>query len=281
MDETPLSAPRFCANCGTSIPATSNYCPSCGVQVAKGQRVSSPVPSVDQLAVTVKEPGVAPPAATMTASPSQSTSPARFWLFGVPIALAAIGLLAWAVLSGLPFGGRNDNVGKPSRQLPVVQEGEAATATLPAIDDSVAATTTRRDAAPSASPVRSRKPAKVAAAPAPVILDDRTEVPVRSASTPPPREEPVRTRPRAEEISEARATDRVDTFVRTNNRYDRPDECYRTRSLGYENRGYLIEVVTQPCDDDSSASRSLGRWRIDSVSEEIFRQNSAGRFVRP
>ncbi|HXI11708.1 MAG TPA: zinc ribbon domain-containing protein [Thermoanaerobaculia bacterium] len=301
--------PRFCANCGTAIPDTSNYCPSCGIQVARGQRVTAHNLTQDQSAVTVREAGILPPPAPArptipippppapaplatavpppppsSPSPDRPTSAARFWLFGVPLALAALGLLAWAVLSGLPFGGRDKPIGKQARQLPVVNEGEAATATVAEIDSESEPVRQRQ---PPASDVIRSKP-RPKQRPVATTSNEQMTVAVPSAT---PTRSPERnvpdpapsepTRAKRDEITEARATDLVDTFVRSNNGYDRAGDCYRTRSVGYENRGFTIEVVTQPCEDDSSPSRILGRWRVDSVTEEIFRQNRSGRFVRP
>lgn len=70
---------------------------------------------------------------------------------------------------------------------------------------------------------------------------------------------------------------RLTSFVISNNIYDVPKECVDVRSNGYKNVGYTLNVV----DLCGPEPRSLGRWRVDAVTREVFRQSGDGRFVRP
>ena len=40
MTGSQATTPRYCANCGTPIPPESNFCPSCGREVVRAQRVA-------------------------------------------------------------------------------------------------------------------------------------------------------------------------------------------------------------------------------------------------
>ena len=70
---------------------------------------------------------------------------------------------------------------------------------------------------------------------------------------------------------------RVKSFVLSNKSYDVPTDCVDVRSQGYRNVGYTINVL----DLCGPQPRSLGHWRVDAVTREVFRQNGSGRFVRP
>ena len=98
---------RFCAACGTGVPAGAQFCPQCGTKVMAP--VTPPVlppPPVDAPASRRRSAGYGP----------------MVW---VPIALIGIALLGWAVLAGLPFRGPRSP--RPQK-LEVVQEAPAPTA---------------------------------------------------------------------------------------------------------------------------------------------------------
>ena len=71
--------------------------------------------------------------------------------------------------------------------------------------------------------------------------------------------------------------ERVKSLVISSKFYDIPADCIDVRSQGYRNVGYTLNVVDL-CGPDP---RSIGHWRVDAVTGEVFRQNGEGRFVRP
>jgi hypothetical protein len=64
-------------------------------------------------------------------------------------------------------------------------------------------------------------------------------------------------------------------YLNSNNTYDVSSSCLGVRNLGYRNVGYTLEVV------DRCAGGTLGKWRVDSKTRELFRQQPDGRFLRP
>jgi hypothetical protein len=86
----------FCSKCGTALPAGAQFCPRCGAPSA----APSPQPPVSHEA--------------------PATSSRNVYLVWVPIAVVALGLLAWAVLSGMPFG-REPRQPK-QREMEVIEE---------------------------------------------------------------------------------------------------------------------------------------------------------------
>ena len=88
---------------------------------------------------------------------------------------------------------------------------------------------------------------------------------------------PVQQPARAAQISEEDAVTRVKSFVLSNKSYDVPTDCVDVRSDGYKNVGYTINVL----DLCGPQPRSLGHWRVDALTREVFRQNGNGKFVRP
>ena len=64
-------------------------------------------------------------------------------------------------------------------------------------------------------------------------------------------------------------------YVAARDQYGISSECVEVTPVEFRNRGYTVSVGDR-CD-----GKSLGRWRIDSQTREIFRQQSDGRFLRP
>lgn len=83
------------------------------------------------------------------------------------------------------------------------------------------------------------------------------------------------------QLSEGGAIDRLRGFLAGNNPYGVPSSCLDIRSLGFSNRGYTLLVVQSSCDASSEPPHPLGRWRVDTLTREVFRQHSNGRFLRP
>lgn len=165
----------------------------------------------------------------------------RLWLW-VPIALLLLAGVVWLLLANLPFGGSR------SSAPPARVEREAA----PRAHETgtIVDVTEPRATAPS----RQRPPASAPAA--------RPRV---AAS-------------RSEDLSESEAIAHVASFIRSRDYYHTPADCIDVNSRGFRNRGYTLEVFDSCAD---GGARSLGQWRIDTKTREIFRQRDDGRFLRP
>src|SRR5687768_6024886 len=86
----------FCWKCGTALPADAGFCLKCG-------------------------------------APARKPRPKTSVVMWIPIAIIALGLLAWAVLSGLPFGGEPDRAPRVEKKVEVVEESPPpVTTTRPA-----------------------------------------------------------------------------------------------------------------------------------------------------
>lgn len=101
-----MTETRFCSKCGTPLPVGAQFCSSCGAPAA-----APPPPS-------------APPAVSQSAPAAVPRNPYFIW---VPVAMVALALLAWAVLSGMPFS-REPRQPKV-REMEVVEERSAASTT--------------------------------------------------------------------------------------------------------------------------------------------------------
>ena len=182
----------------------------------------------------------------------------------VLIAIAALGLLAWAVLSGLPFGGREPQMRRVETPAPsTIGEGSGASTTVSQIGEPAPITTTV-----AAPPPTIPRPTTIAPKPLPAPKP-RIETP----QPPVVRDEP--SPQSAAEISDAEATQILSRHLAATNTYDVASSCLGIRNLGYKNVGYTLEVV------DRCAGGTLGRWRVDSKTRELFRQQSDGRYLRP
>jgi hypothetical protein len=177
----------------------------------------------------------------------------------IPIGILAIGLIFWAVLAGMPFGNRQEQVRTLSGVDTSNTIGESAqtTDTVAQIGGTVTTTTQ-----PPLPVVQTAAPP-----PPPIIIQTQTQPPApppMASSSPPPME-----------ISEDDAVSKLHDYLATNN----PDtaSCLDIRSAGYRNHGYTLDAH----DTCQSPPTSLGRWRVDAVNGEIYRQNDSGRFVRP
>lgn len=175
------------------------------------------------------------------------------WILAIPIAILAMGLILWAVLAGMPFGTPDTNI-KGSRS--------AATDTASSPDtiaESTVGTTTVSQIGEPATSVPQQPQPKPAPAPRPPAVN--TNPPMASAVS---------------TISEAEAESRLRDYLLSASNVDGP--CLDIRSLGYRNAGYTLDAV-DTCATDSGAA--LGRWRVDAITREVFRQNENGKYVRP
>lgn len=184
----------------------------------------------------------------------------------VLIAIAALGLLAWAVLAGLPFRGHEPEMRRVETPAPsTIGEGSGANTTLSQIGEPSAMTTTTATRVPAPMPA----PAPVAQQPVapPVAAPAPAPVPAPVAPTPAPQP--------SSEISDTEATEVLSRYLSSHNTYDVAASCLGVRNQGYRNVGYTLEVV------DRCAGGTLGKWRVDSKTRELFRQQGDGRYLRP
>lgn len=275
---------NYCANCAAPLPAGAEFCPKCG----KDLRVAVATPPV----VTPVAPSIAPPVAPPIAPPPAAATPAAhpprrapWWV--VPAVIVGLVVVAFFVLMGLPFGGKEGDRPPQSAQKtetiaeadPVPSNAQVQTGTVVEVgevmqedepDPQVAPPPQQQQAPP---PVAARVPAATRTQPA------KTQpAPVRTQPAPVPVPRPrAETPPPAatEEIGVSEAISTLRNFVTSRDYYRVGADCIAVGSLGYQNTGYTLEVR------DSCGSKTLGRWRVDSKTREIFRQREDGRYLRP
>lgn len=80
------------------------------------------------------------------------------------------------------------------------------------------------------------------------------------------------------DLSEAGAVATLLEWVTTNDHYNVPDACIEVRSQGYSNRGYTIELFASNC---NGRNGFLGRWRVDTLTHEVYEQKPDGRYLSP
>jgi hypothetical protein len=178
----------------------------------------------------------------------------------VPIAFIGLGLLAWAVLSGLPFGRNEPSMERRAQpEMEVVDEREApASATIGEIRGPV------EDVAP--PPIQAP-----AAEPPPVVrVVPQPSQAVQTDDTPSPQP-----RERTGEISESDAMSTLRGFITSRQDYGVSADCLVISSQGYRNVGYTLQAY------DRCGESSLGQWRVDSKTREVFRRRGDGRYLRP
>ena len=288
---------QFCANCGAAIPDGAKFCPSCGRPAAT---VVPPPPVVSAPPSVVS----APPPAAQTTAPLPPARSRIGLLIGVPVTLIILGIAVWALLTGMPFSSEKKLSRTEQPAPPVVSEqSPGATSTTTQIrypgdeqqpqqsgagrgTEVVETTTTAMPVqapampAPTATvpvptpavpqnqtPPLIRKPAPV---PTPATGTDRTATTTSSANR------STVTPPGTREITESQAEDVLRGYIVSRDYYQLGADCTGIASQGYSNRGYTIDVV------DRCGSRGrLGRWRVDTVTREIFVQKADGRYLRP
>lgn len=277
---------------------TAQFCPGCGTRTLPPAH-AIPVGAPPSAKAPARTPTIAP---VVSHAPAAGTPPPQakrstFFIW-VPIAVIGLGLLAWAVLSGLPFSGEPDR--PKSRPMDVVTEQSTPTATLTEISDT-APEMDERERAPATTPRptvnRTPAPAQVRQTPAPVPVRQApvpapvqripAPAPVITRTPPPspvPQPVPVRTRPpepsrtagtrAGGEISDSEAVGVLRSYISSRD-YGVSTDCLSVNSRGYRNVGYDLQA------SDSCTGRSIGRWRVDSKTREVFRQRPDGRYLRP
>jgi hypothetical protein len=234
----------------------------------------------------------------MAAIPQESRG--RWWI--APAIVVGLVLIAWLVLAGLPFGREEPKPRAATPATETVAEGAdpPQSATLIEVppgssDDSfeIATTTTQE-------PPMAPAPAPTATTPPPAATATTPQAPVQRpplvVQQPRPQPQPPRQQPRPQpapvpvrvvpprperdgEISAAEAESTLRNYVRSTRYYPVAGECIRVENRGYRNVGYNMEVWHSCA--GGGASRLLGRWRVDSKTRELFRQQEDGRYLRP
>ena len=309
----------FCPRCGTKVAIDELLADTDPMMVPPTpvtRVASSPISDVPPsrpvlISAPVAQRSTAP--ASSLASPTLPglPKPARpWWVFGVPIAVLACAAIVWAVLMGMPFsrdqnklvraaGPAGETVGESGGQTATVSrlgDPGGVQSTTPATATTLSSSTVDNTATttliiptqlpPQAQPSVPMSPPIFVPQPAPQPPPGSMSSPGRTAPAPverpvprapsPVAPSPVSQPSRASQISEEDAVSRLKSFVISNKSYDIPTDCLDVRSVGYKNVGYTLNVVDL-CGPDP---RSLGRWRVDAVTREVFRE-SGGRFVRP
>lgn len=296
---------RFCSKCATPLPDSAQFCPNCAAPVAKleagpaDDEAPFPLeePDIDKIPtaphpVLVTSPPPAAAAAPERQSPTvrSSATPVKsgrgkMWI-AIPIVIVLLILVLLAILSGMPFGKKDGPVAeRKSSQVkkseapplsgtvreiqtePSSEQGDAQFTILePNVEGGIvpaAAPSTKpssRPATPSTRPTGQPVPAPVSR--------EESSVPTNVPATP-------RVEPGEDEISDEEAVATLQGFLDARNFYEIDDSCLSVRSLGYQNAGYTLEAT------DRCEGRSLGRWRVDSKTRELYRQRADGKYRRP
>jgi hypothetical protein len=192
-------------------------------------------------------------------------------LIGSVIAVVILLMLAaWALLIGMPFRGPQ-KLQRTETVVSTVGEDTSAPVGTPDLGVPPPTTTTAAPLPPpviveTAPPVTTTEPA-----PMPMPMPVPPPLPAPTPAPPPPTPQP---QPQADEITEDQAVEVLRGYTR--GYYTDVDRtCLGITSHGYVNVGYTLEVV------DRCAGTSLGNWRVDSKTREVFKQNADGRYVRP
>jgi len=236
-----MTVPAYCPHCGVTLPPGAQFCPNCGQAVSL---------SGDRAIVVAPEPERARP----------------WWLIAIPLGILAVGLITWAILSGMPFGGPQQvQTLSGADTSNTIGESAQTTETVSQIGG-----TTTTNAGPVVMPqplpetTTTQPPAML---PAIVETPPATTTAMPQQPAPPPM---ASSAPTPSEISEDDALGRLRDFLSTNNPYSTGTDCLGLRSLGYRNHGYTIDVR----DTCQSPPASLGRWRVDAVNGEVYRPSS-------
>ena len=267
---------NYCANCAAPLPPSADFCPKCG----KSLRMPVAPPVADG------EP-VAPPPVHTTTTTNPAAKPVRrtpWWV--VPLVIVGLVIVAFLVLMGLPFGGRDaDRPASTATKTETIAEAEPVPAAAPRQTGTLIDVTEepppevvgRTQTAPPArsAPVQRQPRVVTQPPPARTVPVKTAPPPVTGAPEPQPR---VKSPAPAQETAEIGVSDAMATlrsFTTSRDYYGVGADCIGVSSLGYQNTGYTLEVR------DSCASRTLGRWRVDAKTREIFRQREDGRYLRP
>ena len=244
---------------------------------------------------------VAPLPVHTTTTTNPAATPGRrtpWWV--VPLVIVGLVIVAFLVLMGLPFGGRDkDRPVSTAAKTETIAEADPAPGAAPVQTGTLIDVTeepppeilgtTQTDAPvqtppplgsrPSVvtqPPVRSQPRVVAQPPPARTVPSTTTQQPAgRPAPIPEPRRETPPPAQETREISVSEAMGSVRSYVTSRDFYGVGADCIGVGSLGYQNVGYTIEVR------DTCGQKTLGRWRVDARTREIFRQREDGRYLRP
>jgi hypothetical protein len=171
-------------------------------------------------------------------------------MIGAPIAMLVLGLVIWALLAGMPFGG--DRLERrEDAQFDTITEGDA--------------------------PAGSNNRELIVEGEAPPVVQPTATVPplvpAPVTTAPPPVAVPVE--PPTAELSQDEAVSTLRTYITSRDDYGVSSDCASVSPVEYRNAGYTLDA------SDSCDRRSLGRWRVDAKTREVFRQSEDGRYLRP
>ena len=258
----------FCAKCGSEIAPGAAFCSKCGTPVAPAKTTPGEV------------------------APRRS----GWWI--APLVVVGLVVVAFGLLMILPLDRDKPRVVAKAPPTETIAEGPPAVGTTTLVemegpaDDSFEISTTTTQAPPMPVPTVTT-PASQTTAP-PVIVEEPVARPQPPVRTPPrpqprPREEPrddprdvpppVRVAPRpSPELTSSQATATLRSYITQTNYYRKGTDCLRVENRGYRNIGYDLEVWDTCA---GGGSRRLDRWRVDSKTREVFRQQDDGRYRRP
>lgn len=74
-------------------------------------------------------------------------------------------------------------------------------------------------------------------------------------------------------MNEEQAISFLHSFIST--RGNVSSDCLVLLSEGLRNAGYTVSAR------DRCKKKAAGRWRLDMKTQEVFRQNASGQFVKP
>lgn len=193
-------------------------------------------------------------------------------MIGVIVALIALALVVWALLTGMPFGHRDETLTRATTSNPdVVAEQQGSSTTVSQIGEP-AGSADQTATMQTSTILQPPAPAPTASTPAPAPV-----VPPTTSSQPPatPSDQPANARG-GRPISEDEAASILRGYVTANNYYQTTPDCVGIVPMEHENAGYTIDVVDR-CGDRGR----LGRWRVDEVTREVFVRKADGRYLRP
>lgn len=205
----------------------------------------------------------------------------NWWVIAVPVTIVVLVGVIWALLAGMPFGGsRGGTIDRaPQPQLETIGEGSQQSATVGQIAEP--ANTQQQPPPPPVTATVATMPPPVTtttAATQTTVTAAPLPPPVAATSSPAPAPVPAPApAPAARELTESDATSRLTALLNARRPYDVRPECVGVRSEGYRNVGYTLEV-RDLCHGDP---QTLGRWRVDARTGEVFRQREDGRYLRP
>lgn len=175
-----------------------------------------------------------------------------WWI--VPVVVVVLALVAWLLFSRSPS----------EREVPVVE-----TATMETIAEGTVNTPSETGTIVELTDTTATT-ATTVTQPPPAIIEEQPPIVPDVEPLPP---QPVR------EITDSEATSVLRAHLGANNPYDAILGCLQIRDAGYSNAGFAF-TVWDSCVPDGG-TRLLGRWRVDAVTKEVFRQRDDGRYLRP